>query len=49
MPKSQFVDPGKVFQPGYIDFESIPLCTYNLTLDEEKKLYYERTGKIARR
>ena len=39
MPKSQFVDPGKVFQPGYIDFESIPLCTYNLTLDEEKKLY----------
>ena len=39
MPKSQYVDPGKVFQPGYIDFESIPLCTYNLTLDEEKKLY----------
>ena len=39
MPKSQYVDPGKVFQPGYIDFESIPLCAYNLTLDEEKKLY----------
>ena len=39
MPKSQYVDPGKVFQPGYIDFESIPLCTYSLTLDEEKKLY----------
>ena len=42
MPKSQYVDPGKVFQPGYIDFESIPLCTYSLTLDEEKKLFYYR-------
>ena len=39
MPKSQYVDPGKVFQPGYIDFESIPLCRYNKTLAEEKKIY----------
>ena len=39
MPKSQYVDPGKVFQPGYLDFESIPLCRYNKTLDEEKQIY----------
>ena len=39
MPKSQYVDPGKVFEPGYINFESIPMCTYNKTLAEEKKIY----------
>ena len=39
MPKSQFVDPGKVFVPGYAEFESIPLCRYNKTLAEEKKIY----------
>ena len=39
MPKSQFVDPGKVFTPGYIDFNSIPLCRYNKTLEEEKQIY----------
>ncbi|MBR4894815.1 MAG: dehydrogenase [Clostridia bacterium] len=39
MPKSQFVDPGKVFEPGYIDFDSIPLCRYNKTIEEEKQLY----------
>ncbi|MBQ3638314.1 MAG: dehydrogenase [Clostridia bacterium] len=39
MPKSQFVDPGKVFQPGYIDFDSIPLCRYDKTIDEEKQIY----------
>ncbi len=39
MPKSQYVDPGKVFEPGYIDFESIPLCRYDKTLDEEKQIY----------
>ena len=38
MPKSQFVDPGKVFVPGYAEFESIPLCRYNKTLAEEKKI-----------
>ena len=39
MPKSQYIDPGKVFTPGYIEFESIPLCRYNKTLAEEKKIY----------
>ena len=39
MPKSQYVDPGKVFESGYINFESIPLCTYNKSLDDEKKIY----------
>lgn len=39
MPKSQYVDPGKVFEPGYIDFDSIPLCRYNKTIEEEKQLY----------
>ena len=39
MPKSQFVDPKKAFEPGFIHFEDIPVCQYNKTLDEEKKLY----------
>ena len=39
MPKSQYVDPGKVFESGYINFDSIPLCTYNKSLAEEKKIY----------
>lgn len=39
MPKSQYVDPNKVFESGYINFESIPLCTYNKSLDDEKKIY----------
>ena len=39
MPKSQYIDPGKVFEPGYIDFDSIPLCRYNKTIEEEKQIY----------
>ncbi|MBQ7599560.1 MAG: dehydrogenase [Clostridia bacterium] len=39
MPKSQYVDPGKVFTPGFIEFEKIPLCQYKKTLAEEKKIY----------
>ena len=39
MPKSQYVDPGKVFEPGYIEFDPIPLCRYNKSLEEEKKNY----------
>ena len=39
MPKSQYVDPGKAFEAGYIHFEDIPVCQYNKTLAEEKKLY----------
>ena len=39
MPKSQYVDPGKVFAAGEIKFDNIPLCQYNKTLAQEKKLY----------
>ncbi len=39
MPKSQYVDPGKAFDAGYIHFEDIPVCQYNKTLEEEKALY----------
>ena len=39
MPKSQYVDPKKVFQPGYIHFDDIPVNQYAKTLDEEKALY----------
>ena len=39
MPKSQYVDPGKAFEAGYIHFEDIPVCQYNKTLAQEKKLY----------
>ena len=39
MPKSQYVDPGKAFEAGYIHFEDIPVCQYNKTLAEEKKIY----------
>ena len=39
MPKSQYIDPKKVFQPGYIHFEDIPVNQYAKTLDEEKAIY----------
>ncbi len=39
MPKSQYVDPGKVFESSFIDFNSIPVNQYNKTLEEEKALY----------
>ena len=39
MPKSQYVDPGKVFDAGYLKFDPIPVCRYKKTLDEEKKIY----------
>ncbi len=39
MPKSQFIDPSKVLESGYVNFDSIPMCTYNKTLDEEKTIY----------
>ena len=39
MPKSQYVDPGKAFEAGFIHFEDIPVCQYNKTLAQEKKLY----------
>ncbi len=39
MPKSQYVDPGKAFEAGYIRFEDIPVCQYKKTIKEELKLY----------
>ena len=39
MPKSQYVDPGKAFDAGYIHFEDIPVCQYKKTLKEELKIY----------
>ena len=39
MPKSQYVDPKKVFEKGFSTFDPIPLCQYDLTLAQEKKLY----------
>ena len=39
MPKSQYVDPGKVFERGFAEFTPIPLCQYNKTLKEEKAIY----------
>ena len=39
MPKSQFIDPKKVFKPEFIHFNDIPVCQYNKTLAQEKKLY----------
>ncbi len=39
MPKSQYVDPAKAFEPGFIHFEDIPVCQYNKTLAQEKKIY----------
>ena len=39
MPKSQYVDPAKAFEAGYIHFNDIPVCQYNKTLAEEKKIY----------
>ena len=37
MPKSQYVDPAKAFDAGYIKFSDIPVCQYNKTLKEELK------------
>ncbi|MBR4881514.1 MAG: dehydrogenase, partial [Clostridia bacterium] len=39
MPKSQPISPEIAFERGFANFDSIPLCTYNKTLAEEKKIY----------
>ena len=39
MPKSQYVDPRKVFEAGYIHFEDIPVCQYSLSLEDERRIY----------
>ena len=35
MPKSQYVDPGKAFEAGYIHFEDIPCNQYQKTVKDE--------------
>ena len=47
MPKSQYVDPGKAFDAGYIHFEDIPVCQYNKTLEEECKIYSKEECSTA--
>ncbi len=37
MPKSQYVDPNKVFEPEFIKFKDIPVNQYKKTLAEEEK------------
>ena len=49
MPKSQYVDPGKAFEAGFIHFEDIPVCQYKKTLAEEKKIYTIYLRKLASR
>ena len=39
MPKSQYISTEKAFERGFIHFEDIPVCQYNKTLAEEKKIY----------
>lgn len=39
MPKSQYVDPNKAFDAGYIKFQDIPVCQYKKTIKEELKTY----------
>ena len=39
MPKSQYVDPNRAFDSGFIKFNDIPVCQYNLTIEDEKKIY----------
>ena len=39
MPKSQYISTEKAFEKGFIHFEDIPVCQYNKTLAEEKKIY----------
>ena len=37
MPKSQFMDPNALRQPGQIEFQPIPVNQYNKTIADEKK------------
>ena len=39
MPKSQYVDPNRAFDSGFIRFHDIPVCQYNLTIEDEKRIY----------
>ena len=39
MPKSQFIDQNTVRQSGWIKYQDTPVNQYNLTIEEEKKIY----------
>ncbi len=39
MPKSQFVDPAKMRQPGVLSFQDIPLNAYSKTFEQERENY----------
>src|SRR5512145_254221 len=39
MPKSQFIDPKDIRQPGKLQFGTIPLNQYKKTITEERKIY----------
>ena len=39
MPRSQYVDPNRAFDSGFIRFHDIPVCQYNLTIEDEKRIY----------
>ena len=39
MPKSQYVDPQKVFESSFIKFSDIPVNRYSKTIEEEKAIY----------
>ena len=50
MPKSEFIDPNQVRQPGFIEFQAIPVNQYqktvkdersNFTDDEFKSMYHD--------
>lgn len=42
MPKSQYISPKDAFEKGFIEFDKIPLCRYDKTLAEEKKIYKKK-------
>ena len=42
MPKSQYISPKDAFEKGFIEFDKIPLCQYDKTLAEEKKIYKKK-------
>ena len=39
MPKCQYISPEKAFEKGFLNINAIPLCQYDATLEDEKKIY----------
>lgn len=42
MPKNLFIDPEHAFDAGKIKIKSIPVCKYDYTLEDEKKIYNKK-------